>query len=141
MEILNLSQLVKLISEMSDYGKLVAELRQSKGTAKANVIDAARPYLIAAFYQTLKRPIVVITAHAESSRKLYEQINVWSRSEQVRLLPEPDALPYERLVSDSPTELERLRVLSALSNADKDKTFPLHRLCNHLPYHQGRGKL
>jgi transcription-repair coupling factor (superfamily II helicase) len=125
MEILNLSQLVKLISEMSDYGKLVAELRQSKGTAKANVIDAARPYLIAAFYQTLKRPIVVITAHAESSRKLYEQINVWSRSEQVRLLPEPDALPYERLVSDSPTELERLRVLSALSNADKDKTLPL----------------
>ena len=110
---------------MPAYGNLVAELRQSKGTTNANVLDAARPFLIAALYQTLKRPIVVVTAHAESSRKLHEQITVWSRSAQVRLLPEPDTLPYERLVSDSPTELERLRVLSALVNTDKEKTLPL----------------
>jgi len=30
--------------------------------SKADVIEAARPYLIAALYQTLKRPVVVITA-------------------------------------------------------------------------------
>ncbi len=125
MEQLNLAQLLNLIREMPAYGKLTAELRQSKGAINANIIDAARPFLIAALYQTLKRPIVIITAHAESSRKLYEQLVLWSHSEQVRLLPEPDALPYERLVSDSPTELERLRILSALVNADKEKGLPM----------------
>ena len=68
METLNLSRLLNLINELPAYDNLVAELRQAK-TAKADAIEAARPYLIAALYQTLKRPIVVITAHAEESRK------------------------------------------------------------------------
>ena len=87
---------------MPAYGNLVAELRQTNAASKADVIDAARPYLIAALYQTLKRPIVVITAHAEESRKLYEQISVWLGSEDIKLMPEADALPYERIVSDCP---------------------------------------
>ena len=52
---------------MPAYGSLVVELRQANAAAKADVIEAARPYLIAALYQTLKRPIVVLTAHAEES--------------------------------------------------------------------------
>ena len=59
----------------------------------------------------------MITAQAEEARKLYEQISIWTRSDEVKLMPEADALPYERIVSDLPTELERLRVLSALANA------------------------
>ena len=119
MEILNLSRLLNLISEVPEYGKLAAELRQKNALSKADVIEAARPYLIAALYQTLKRPVVVITAHAEEARKLYEQISLWSHSDEVKLMPEADALPYERIVSDLPTELERLRVLSALANAQQ----------------------
>jgi transcription-repair coupling factor (superfamily II helicase) len=116
---------LSLINEVPDYGKLVDELRQKNALSKADVIEAARPYLIAALYQTLKRPIVVITAHAEESRKLYEQISLWSHSDEVKLMPEADALPYERIVSDLPTELERLRVLSALANARNGKSLPL----------------
>ena len=125
METLNITRLLNLISEMPAYSNLVAELRQTNAAFKADVIDAARPYLIAALYQTLKRPIVVVTAHAEESRKLYEQINVWLGSEDIKLMPEADALPYERIVSDLPTELERLRVLSALANTQKEKRPPL----------------
>jgi transcription-repair coupling factor (superfamily II helicase) len=125
METLNLSRLLNLINEVPDYGKLVDELRQKSALSKADVIEAARPYLIAALYQTLKRPIVVITAHAEESRKLYEQISLWSHSDEVKLMPEADALPYERIVSDLPTELERLRVMSALANVRNGKTLPL----------------
>ena len=124
METLNLNKLLNLINEVPSYGNLVTELRQ-KAAAKADVIDAARPYLIAALYQTLKRPVVVITAHADESRKLYEQLNIWLSSEEVKLMPEADALPYERIVSDMPTELERLRVLSALANARKGINLPL----------------
>jgi transcription-repair coupling factor (superfamily II helicase) len=125
MEILNLSKLLNLINELPSYGHFVAELRREKALVKADVIDAARPYLVAALYQTLKRLIVVITAHAEESRKLYEQISIWIGCEDVKLMPEADALSYERIVSDSPTELERLRVISALANARKEKRLPL----------------
>jgi transcription-repair coupling factor (superfamily II helicase) len=125
METLNISKLLSLIGERPAYGSLVTELRQSKSVIKADVLDAARPYLIAALYQTLKRPIIVVTAHAEESRKLYEQISVWIRSEEIKLMPEADALPYERIISDSPNELERLRALSSLANAQKEKKLPM----------------
>ncbi len=57
--------------------------------------------------------------------RLYEQVSVWLGSADVKLMPEADALPYERIVSDMPTALERLRVLSALANAQKDNKPPL----------------
>jgi transcription-repair coupling factor (superfamily II helicase) len=125
MEILNLSRLLNLINEVPEYSTLTAELRLKNGVSKTDVIEAARPYLIAALYQLLKRPVVVITAHAEESRKLYEQISIWSHADEVKLMPEANALPYERIVSDLPTELERLRVLSALANAHNGKILPL----------------
>jgi len=125
METLNISRLLKLIDERPAYGSLVAELHQAKAAVNADVVDAARPYLIAALYQTLNRPMIVITAHAEESRKLYEQISVWLGSTEIKLMQEADALPYERIISDSPNELERLRALSALANASIDKKLPL----------------
>ena len=109
---------------MPSYGNLAAELRQLK-TAKADIIEAARPYVIAALYQTLKRPVIIVTAHTEESRKLYEQISMWLGSDDIKLMPEADTLPYERIVTDTPTELERLRALSALANAQKEKRLPL----------------
>ena len=125
METLNITRLLNLISEIPAFSSLLTELRQTNAAAKDNVIDTARPYLIAALYQTLKRPIVIVTAHAEESRKLYEQISVWLGSEDIRLMPEADALPYERIVSDLPTELERLRVLSVLAIVHKENKLPL----------------
>jgi transcription-repair coupling factor (superfamily II helicase) len=125
METLILSRLLNLIGEVPEYGRLVDELRRKNALTKADVIEAARPYLIAALYETLKRPVIVITAQAEEARKMYEQISVWTRSDEVKLMPEADALPYERIVSDLPTELERLRVLSALAMAHHGKGLPL----------------
>jgi len=125
LETLNITRLLNLISEIPAFSSLLTELRQTNAAAKDNVIDTARPYLIAALYQTLNRPIVIVTAHAEESRKLYEQISVWLGSEDIRLMPEADALPYERIVSDLPTELERLRVLSVLAIVHKENKLPL----------------
>ncbi len=125
METLNLAKLLNLIDAVPEYGKLTTELLQTQAMSRVDVIEAARPYLIAALFQTLKRPIIVITAQAEESRKLYEQVSIWSHTDEIKLMPEADALPYERIVSDLPTELERLRVLSALANAHNGKILPL----------------
>ena len=122
---LDLTQLLYLIEEMPAYRQLVAKLRQTNGSPRAAVLDAAKPYLIAALYHSLKRPIFVVTAQPEDGKKLYEQLLTWCRSRQIKLLPEPDSLPYQRVASDTSTELERLQVLSALANIEPTADAPL----------------
>ncbi|GAG99231.1 unnamed protein product, partial [marine sediment metagenome] len=122
---LDLTQLLHLIEEMPAYRQLVARLQQPNGSTTAAVLDAAKPYLIAALYYSLSRPILVVTAQPEDGKKLYEQLLTWCRSSQIRLLPEPDTLPYQRVASDTSTELERLQALSALANIESTTDAPL----------------
>ncbi|UCC90910.1 MAG: DEAD/DEAH box helicase, partial [Dehalococcoidia bacterium] len=122
---LDLTQLLYLIEEMPAYRQLVAKLRQPSGSPKVAVLDAAKPYLIAALYHSLRRPIFVVTAQPEDGKKLYEQLLSWCRSNQTKLLPELDTLPYQRVASDTSTELERLQVLSALANIESTADAPL----------------
>ncbi|MBA7706193.1 Transcription-repair-coupling factor [subsurface metagenome] len=100
---------------MPAYRQLVDRLRQN-GNTKVVVLNAAKPYLTAALYQSLRLPMLVVSAQPENCKKLYEQLLTWCNSSQVKLFPEPDALPYEHIVSDTSTELERIQVLSALAN-------------------------
>ena len=122
---MNLAQLLPLIDDMPAYRQLVDELRRQKGSTRIVIPDAAKPYLIAALYQSLRLPMLIVTAQPENSKKLYEQLLTWCDSGQVRLFPEPDTLPYQRIVSDTSTELERLQVLSALAGIDTNHSIPL----------------
>ncbi len=116
---LDLTQLLHLIEEMPAYRQLTGELKQQNGNTGVAVLEAAKPYLIAALYQNLRKPMLVVTAQPENSKKLQEQLSTWCDSSQVKLFPEPDAFPYQRIASDTSTELERIQVLSALvSNGD-----------------------
>lgn len=110
----DLMQLFQLIEEMPAYRQLAAEPPQPGGETRVVVINAAKPYLIAALRRRWRLPMLVVTAEPENAKRLYEQLSTWSDA-PVRLFPEPDALPYERLASDASTELERLQVLSALA--------------------------
>jgi transcription-repair coupling factor (superfamily II helicase) len=122
---LNLTQLLPLIEDMPAYRQLVAELQEVDGSAKVAVLDAAKPYLIAALYHSRRLPMLVVTAQPKNCRKLYEQLLTWGASAQIKLFPEPDALPYQRIASDTSTELERVQVLSALTNNEFTTEAPL----------------
>lgn len=113
METLNLSSLLDLADEMPEYLQLSNALRD-KQSATAEVLDAAKPYLAAALYRALGRPVLLVTALPDGARRIAEQLTTWCPDADVRLFPEPDALPYERFAADSPGGLERLQVLSAL---------------------------
>ena len=121
---LDLTQLLHLIEEMPAYRQLVDELQQN-GNTRVAILDAAKPYLIAALYQSRRLPMLIVTAQPENCKKLYEQLLTWCNSTQVKLLPEPDALPYQRIASDASTELERIQVLSALVNSEPTTDAPL----------------
>ncbi|MDD5702595.1 MAG: CarD family transcriptional regulator, partial [Dehalococcoidales bacterium] len=123
---LDLSPLVHLIDGMPAYQELLRRLRK-KGSAVSRVLvlDAAKPYLTAAVYQSLQLPMLVVTAQPENAKKLYEQISLWSNSRQINLFPEPDILPYQRTIPDSLAEQERIQVLYSLSGMAERKAPPL----------------
>jgi transcription-repair coupling factor (superfamily II helicase) len=114
---MNLAKLLYLIEDMPEYRRLLAELKEQNGETKLVALEAAKPYLIAALYQPLGRPMVVVSAQPENCQKLYEQISSWGSG--AKLFPEPDALPYERISADSTTDLERVQALSALAGMDE----------------------
>jgi transcription-repair coupling factor (superfamily II helicase) len=122
---LNLRQLLHLIEGMPTYRQLVEELKKQNGNARAVVLEAAKPYFIAALYQSLRLPMLVVAAQPENCRRLHEQLATWSYPNQIKLFPEPDALPYERIVSDASTEQGRVQVLSAFVGINGDESPPM----------------
>ncbi|HXZ30316.1 MAG TPA: transcription-repair coupling factor [Dehalococcoidia bacterium] len=115
---MNLSCLLALLKDVPVYRQLVGELSTAKGEHKAIILDVARPYLIAALYEELNLPFLVVTSQPESARKLHEQLRVWcSPSAELHRLPELDFLPYEssQLSAVSYQMMERLRALATLA--------------------------
>jgi transcription-repair coupling factor (superfamily II helicase) len=137
---LNLTRLLHLIEGMGQYQKLLEELKNQNGSSSAVLLEAAKPYFIAALYKSLGRPVLVVTAQPENCQKLHEQIATWSGSGGVKLYPEPDALPYEGIPTDASTELEKIQVLAALAGINGEEP-PLvvvsaPSLMSRLPPHQ-----
>ena len=117
---MDLSGLLALIDEMAPYRELLGKLGTARGTQRVAVLDAARPYLLACLFRRLGVPVLVLTARQERARWLREEIGHWLGSgSPMRLFPEPDALPYERLRSDAYTVQQRLKVLSDLSRGSE----------------------
>jgi transcription-repair coupling factor (superfamily II helicase) len=111
----NLSGLLPLIQECPAYQELADALaRQAPATDGLGVIAAARPYLTAALYRQLKRPMVLLTARAERVMQWTDQLRVWTDSGAIYAFPEPDALPYERVPWARETVCDRLTALTAL---------------------------
>ncbi|HUV46297.1 MAG TPA: hypothetical protein VMW45_04440, partial [Dehalococcoidia bacterium] len=102
---------------MPVYRQLVEGLPTTNHEHKVIVLDAAEPYLVAALYEELKRPLMVITAQPEGAKRLQEQLQAWCPpSTDLRAFPELDFSPYEYFVSyPSNTMVERLQALATLA--------------------------
>jgi transcription-repair coupling factor (superfamily II helicase) len=125
---MNLSLLLSLLQEMPAYRQLVKELSAVKGEHKATILDAAKAYLIAALYEELDLPLMVVTGQPESARKLHEQLRAWcSPSAELHRLPELDFLPYDssQLSAVSYQMMERLRALATLALYEEKEKPPL----------------
>jgi len=113
---------------MPSYRQLVGELSTVKGEHKASILETAKPYLIAALYEELDLPFMVVTGQPESARKLYEQLRAWcSPSVELHRLPELDFLPYgsSQLSAVSYQMIERLRALATLALYEESDKPPL----------------
>ena len=113
---LRLSGLFSLIHNMPSYRDLTEELGRESSEQRAVTPEAAKPYLLACLWQKMDLPMLALTSSADRAKRLFDQLLSWCGSEApIQLFPEPDALPYERLVGDPANIQERLRGLSILT--------------------------
>ena len=124
---MNLSGLLPLLEDTPAYRQLVEAMAQAGQPLPAEpappgvnlrgglgVIAPARPYVVAALYRQLGRPVILLTARAERVGQWIDQLCVWTGCEGVLPFPEPDALPYERVPWSRETISDRLSALAAL---------------------------
>ncbi|MFQ6015394.1 MAG: transcription-repair coupling factor [Anaerolineae bacterium] len=122
---MNLTGLLVLLQQTVHYRRLLEGLRASGGDGSdrageqglgLRILEAARPYLIAALQQDWPAPLLVISPRPEKAVQFHRQLRHWSAEpENVLLFPEPDALPFERTAWHSETKQRRLTVLSKLT--------------------------
>jgi transcription-repair coupling factor (superfamily II helicase) len=116
---MGLSGLLTALNSVPAFERLRKEARGSgRGLWRASVMDAAKPYLIAALWRELGRPLFVLVPSPEDARRFHDQLLPWLPAEahgSIYLFPEPDALPYERMTADDSATRDRLRALVALT--------------------------
>ncbi len=120
---MNLSGLLSLLPDLAAYRELFDSLNEESADPVSDalplrglgVISAARPFLLAALYLQLRRPMVLLTARAERVNLWIEQLRIWTGSDAILAFPEPDALPYERVPWSRETVSDRLTALTALT--------------------------
>ena len=119
---MDLTGLLKIVEEMPAYQRLLGRLSDQPMLVVAmNLMpQAARSCLLATLERHRGIPMLVVSPRADSARRLYDQLTIWSQA-RVLLFLEPDVLPYERLIPDLATIQERLRVMFALG---KQQTEP-----------------
>lgn len=113
-----LSGLLPLLWGVPSYRRLVKDLSGANGEHRAVVLDAAKPYLIAALHEELDVPVMVVASQPETARRLHEQLLAWCpHSAELHRLSELDFLPSDSqpLSPISYQVLERLRALAALA--------------------------
>jgi transcription-repair coupling factor (superfamily II helicase) len=120
---MNLSGLIPLLEQTPEFQALLTRLDAgARVTEPLEVLDAARPYVLAALQQAWAnaaapaRPIVVVTARTERAKQLWLDLTAWSaQPDRVFYFAEPDPLLYERMPWNVETIALRLAALSALS--------------------------
>jgi len=107
--------------EFMDLSRLLepveASLQDAGPGSHIGVGDAARPALIAALARSTHGPVLVIVPKSSRVHDLADELGAWLGPEaqrRVRVYPQRDALPYER-VSEDPWDVRtRLEALSTL---------------------------
>ena len=126
---MKLTGLLPFVEDMPAFQQLLAAAKggtlaanlDADGSQGLGLVLPARPYLVAALYQQLNLPIVLLTTRSERVSQWAEQLRIWTGSEHVYPFPEPDALPYERVPWSRETVSDRITALAALLGSSSER--------------------
>ena len=99
---------------------MATDLSARDGGGRLQVLQEATPVVLAALWDEMSRPLLLVTPRPDEARRLAEQIALWGVPD-ARLFPESEALPFERLASDTDTTHQRISTLSYLSSSTGDQ--------------------
>lgn len=118
---MTLQGLLTLLTQRPEYKRLLEQLRNADGLpALTGITEAARPYVVAALASTLKQPLLLVTNDEAQASQMAEGIKLFlPNPDDVCYLPDRDALPYERLISDALTTQQRMQALIAMVDTQR----------------------
>jgi transcription-repair coupling factor (superfamily II helicase) len=117
-----LKGLLALLAQRPEFRRLVNSLQEATGVpALTGITEAARPYVIAALAKALQQPLLVVATDETGASQLTDTLKMLAEEPaDVLFLPDRDALPYERLMSDTQTTQQRMNALIALTERERN---------------------
>lgn len=114
---MTLKGLLALLAQRPEFRRLVKYLQEATTVpALTGITEAARPYVIATLGKTLQQALLVVTNDENQASQLTDILKMLvDQPEDVLFLPDRDALPYERLISDAQTTQQRMNALICLA--------------------------
>ena len=109
-----LGALWSLLEASPEFKRLLAAAGRAHLGARMQVASEATAFALSALWRQAGLPVLVVVPRPEDARRLYDQIVVWAGDDAVLHFPETETLPFERVVSDSDTTVQRLRTLAAI---------------------------
>jgi transcription-repair coupling factor (superfamily II helicase) len=86
------------------------------------LLEASRPYVVAALQADWPGPVLIISGNPENARHLADQARAWSPDAQkVLYFHAPDAVFYDRLPWDQETIHARVNILATLAGLREDR--------------------
>ncbi|MCH8973587.1 MAG: hypothetical protein IH869_00780, partial [Chloroflexi bacterium] len=111
---MSLGGLLDVLGSVPGYRGLVDDVAAGR-TARASMLEAAKPCVIAALWRDLGRPVVLVCPHPDDARRMVEQLEGYCGPDApIYHFAESEVLPYERLSVEAGTVHERLSALGAL---------------------------
>ena len=118
---MSLQGLLPALRRVPAYGGLVDAARAS-ARPRSVLPDAAKPYLAAALWGDLRRPVLLLCPRPEDARAWADHLEVYCGADApIRHFPESDALPYERIALDPSTLHPRISALGALRDGAAER--------------------
>ena len=112
---MSLSVLSDVLESAPEFERLHGSMGQSRAHVRLQVLPNGVPMTLATLARNVDVPVLLVVPRPDEARRLYEQLCLWSADERSVLhFPESETLPFERLVTDTDTEQQRIGVLARL---------------------------
>ena len=109
-----LGALWSLLEASPNFKRLLASVRRDRLNGRMQAASEAAAFSLSALWRRAGIPVLIVAPGPEAARRLYDQLLVWVDSADVLHFPETETLPFERVVSDADTTIQRLRALAAI---------------------------
>ncbi|MGH2480559.1 MAG: hypothetical protein ACRDHW_12965, partial [Ktedonobacteraceae bacterium] len=110
------------MTQRPEFRRLAQHLHEAKSVpALTGITEAARPYVIASLASALQQPLLIVASDEVRASQLSETLKLLvEQPEEIFFLPDRDALPYERLISDTTTTQQRMNALISLTARERN---------------------